>query len=90
MFYVQYQIQILVENHIVSDLSKLGDLLHKTHQGPSGTKVPRLDMCGSILSCGMITDSAKETGQQKGQWDWGLEVTGKLEGGEVDQNLKKE
>ena len=62
MFCVQYQIQVLVENHIVSDLNKLGDLLHKTHQDPSGTKVPRLDMCGSILSCGMITHSASWRG----------------------------
>ena len=33
----------------------------------------------------MITHSAKETGQQKEQWGWGVEVTGKL-GGEVDEN----
>ena len=34
----------------------------------------------------MITHSAKETGQQKNQWEWGLEMTGKWEG--VGQNLK--
>ena len=38
------------EKKHVSDLSKPDALLHKTHQGPSGTKVPRLDMCRSILS----------------------------------------
>ena len=27
--------------------------------------------------CAMITDSPKETGQQKEQWRWGLEVMGK-------------
>ena len=31
MFCVWYQIQVLVKNHIVSDLSKLGALLQKTH-----------------------------------------------------------
>ena len=40
-------------------------------------------MCRSIASlskiahqCGVITFSAKETGQQKEQWEWGLEVEG--------------
>ena len=38
----------------------------------------------------MITHLAKETGQQKGQCGWGLQVTGKLGGGvEIGQNLKK-
>ena len=36
----------------------------------------------------MITHSAKGTGQQKEQWGWGLEVTGKWEEG-IGQNLKK-
>ena len=36
----------------------------------------------------MITHLSKETGQQKEQWGWGLEVTGNW--GEGDgQNLKK-
>ena len=34
----------------------------------------------------MITHSAKEARHQKEQWAWGLEATGKEEGGE---NLKK-
>ena len=37
----------------------------------------------------MITHLAKETGQQKGQCGWGLQVTGKSGGGEIGQNLKK-
>ena len=37
----------------------------------------------------MITHSAKETGQQKEQWVWGLEVTEKW-GESVGQNLKME
>ena len=28
----------------------------------------------------MITHSVKDTGQQKEQWGWGLEVTGEWEG----------
>ena len=32
------------------------------------------------MKCGMITHSAKETGQQKEQREWGLEVTGKWGG----------
>ena len=38
----------------VSDLSKLDALLH-TQQGPSGTKVPRLDMCRSAISLSKTT-----------------------------------
>ena len=41
------------------------------------------------MKCGMITHSTKETRQQKEQWEWGLEVTGKWGGGRVGQNLKK-
>ena len=33
------------------------------------------------MKCGMITHSTKETRQQKEQWEWGLEVTGKWGGG---------
>ena len=40
--------------HYVIDLSKLDALLQKTHQGPSVTKVPRLDMCRSIMSLSNI------------------------------------
>ena len=32
------------------------------------------------MKCGMITHSTKETRQQKEQWEWGLEVTGKCGG----------
>ena len=38
----------------VSDHSKVDALLHNTHQGPSGTKVPRRDICRSILSLSKI------------------------------------
>ena len=38
----------------MSDLSKLESLLQKTHQGVSGTRVPRLDMFKSILSSSKI------------------------------------
>ena len=38
----------------VSDFSKLGALLHETHQAPSGTKVPKLDMYRFILSLSKI------------------------------------
>ena len=34
----------------MSELSKLVTVLHKTHQGPSDTKAPRLDICRSMLS----------------------------------------
>ena len=38
----------------------------------------------------MITNLAKETGQQKEQLGWGLEMTGKLGGGgRVGQNFKR-
>ena len=68
-------------------LSKLDTLLHKTHI--KVLLVLRYKgstcMCRSILSlskkhikCGVITHSAKETGQQKEQWGWGLEVTRNL------------
>ena len=40
--------------HYVSDTSKRGALLHKTHQCSSGTKVPKLDLCKSILSLSKI------------------------------------
>ena len=33
----------------VSDRSKLDTLLHKTLQGASGTKVPSLEFCRSII-----------------------------------------
>ena len=53
----------------VSDLSKLGALLHKIHEGTSGTKVTRLDMCRSILSFRKIAHEIRQTGQQKEQWE---------------------
>ena len=33
----------------VSGLSKIDALLHKTHQIPPGSEVPRLNMCRSII-----------------------------------------
>ena len=55
---VLYQIRVPAKKtHYVSDLSKFDTLLHKTHikvQGPSITKVPRLDMCRSIISLSKI------------------------------------
>ena len=39
------------------------------------------------IKSGTITHSAKETRQQKEQWGWRLDVTGKWEGG--GQNLKR-
>ena len=62
MFCVLCQIQVPVKKHTVPDLSKLGALLHKTHQGPSGTKVPRLDMCRSILSFGVNRTTERVVG----------------------------
>ena len=41
--------------HYLSDLHKLDELLHKTEEGSSGTKVPRLDICRSIAAFSKIT-----------------------------------
>lgn len=42
--------------HYVLDLSNRDGLMSKnTQQGPSGTKVPRVDMCRSIISLSKIT-----------------------------------
>ena len=64
--------------HYVSDLSKPDTLLHKTHQIPSGTKVPKLIMCRSLISFNEIAyqspiqpkkeDNRKSTGS--GGWKW--------------------
>ena len=48
---VGYQIR---EPYYVTDLSKRDTLVHKTHIGPSGTKLPRLPMCRSIISLSKI------------------------------------
>ena len=47
-----------------------------THQVPSGTKVPRLDMCRSILS---LSKTAHQMWHDHlfSQSGWGLEATGK-------------
>ena len=37
-----------------------------THQGPSGTKVPRLDMCRSILSLSKIANRTIEIAKKQG------------------------
>ena len=74
--------------HYVSDPSKLEALLHKTdtkvflvlrYQGSTCVDSYYHEVKQHI-NCGMITHSAKETGQQKEQWGWGLEVTRKCEG----------
>ena len=46
-------------------------------------------MCRSILLCGVITQSTKETELQKGQWEWRLEVTGKFQEGEGWPKVEK-
>ena len=63
------------KTYYVSDLSKRDTLLHKSAQrGPSGTKVPRLYMCRSVISISKTTPKMlcdhpfKETKQQKEQW----------------------
>ena len=78
----------------MSNLHKLYALLHKTHvkvflvlryQGLTSVG-PYHHYVKYHINCGVITYSAKETGQEKEQWGWRLEVTGKWEG--VGQNLK--
>ena len=72
--------------HYVSDLSKLDALLHKRTLR-SGTKIARLNIGRSIILSSKTAHqmwhdhlSAKETRQQKEQWGWGLEATGKGKG----------
>ena len=60
----------------MSDFSKLDTLLHKTHM-----KVLRLNMCRSIISLSKITHQMWR--DQKEQWGWWLEATGK--GGRRDE-----
>ena len=81
---------------------KLDALLHKTHitrQGPSGTKVPRLDMCRSIISLSKIAHqvwrnqsfSQKNKTTEKAVRRWGGRG-GRFEGDRKEglgQNLKK-
>ena len=52
---------------------KFDTWLHKTR-----IKVLRLDICTSMISCGAITHSVKETRQLNEQWGWGLETTWKV------------
>ena len=44
------------KSHYVSDVTKLDALMDKTSPGPSGTNVPRLSMCRSIISLRKITN----------------------------------
>ena len=44
------------KSHYVSDVTKLDALMDKTPPGPSGTNVPRLSMCRSIISLRKITN----------------------------------
>ena len=73
------------KTHYLSKLSKPQVLLQKnTQQGPSGTKVPRLGMCRSIISLSKIilqmqcdrpfSQKNKTTKRAVG---WRLEATGK-------------
>ena len=62
----------------VSHRSKLDTLLHKTLQGASGTKVPRLEFCRSIIFSKITSNVArshiqsKKQGKIKSSWsgDW--------------------
>ena len=63
----------------VLDHSKLDALLYKSQLGPSGIKVIMFDMCGCI----MLSDSAKETKQQKEQQGWRLDAFGKEAFGKI-------
>ena len=51
----------------VSDRSKLDTLLHKTLQGASGTKVPRLEFCRSIIFNKITSNVARSHIQSKKQ-----------------------
>ena len=61
----------------VSDRSKLDTLLHKTLQGASGTKVPRLEFCRSIIFSKITSNVArshiqsKKQGKIKSSWSGG-------------------
>ena len=76
------KIRVPVKNHTVSDLSKLDALLHKTYikvllvlwyQGSTCVD-PYYHYVKQHIDCGVITHSAKETGQQKEQWGVGNTV----------------
>ena len=63
--YVWYQIR---EPYYVSDLSAL-----TTHLGPSGIKLPRLDMCRSTTSLSKIAQLNKQDNRKSsrgGDWRW--------------------
>ena len=75
----------------VSDLSKLDALLHKIQQGPSDTKITRLDICRSIILSGAsnVTQSPikpKKQDNKKSSGGGGWRQRGKG----VGKNLKKE
>ena len=85
VLYVFVCLGLFEKPHYVSDPSKREALLHKTdtkvflvlrYQGSTCVDLYYHEVKQHI-NCGMITHSAKEAGQQKEQWGWGLEVTGK-------------
>ena len=74
----------------MSDLSKLGVLLYETHIKVLLVLRYQGSICIDPYLCGTITNSTKETEQQKGKWESGLEGTGKFGREErVGQNFKK-
>ena len=85
------------KKHYVSDLSKRDTLLHKSAQrGPSGTKVPRLYMCRSVISISKTTPKmlcdhpfSQRNKATKRTVGWSLKARGWV-GWRVGQNLKNE
>ena len=59
----------------MSDLSKLGVLLYETHIKVLLVLRYQGSICIDPYLCGTITNSTKETEQQKGKWESGLEGT---------------
>ena len=70
--------QVVVKNHIVSDLSKLGALLYETHIKVLLVLRYQGSMYVDPYLRGTITHSTRETEQQKGKSELGLEVIGKF------------
>ena len=74
----------------MSDLSKLGALLYETHIKVLLVLRYQGSICVGPYLCGIITHSTRETEQQKGKSESGLDVTDKFgRDGKVGQNLKK-
>ena len=73
----------------VSDLSKPDALMDKTQQSPSGTMVPRLGICRSIIPLSKITHVAQSLIQPKKQGNKNKGRGGGCGRRKVGQNLKK-